>query len=60
MLRTICRTSASGCPFVGVEFAATDLRRAQSVLDAVDVDLDFTFACFYGLMFEFPVPSKRQ
>ena len=45
MPRTMCRTSASGCSRVGAP-EALDSRRAQSVLDLVEVDLRFTLCGF--------------
>lgn len=44
--RTMCFTSASGCVGVGVSAAEQDLRRAQSVLDRIEVDLRFVLGGF--------------
>ena len=44
--RTMWRMSASGCWLVGVAGLATASRRAQSVLDLVEVDLCFTIGGF--------------
>jgi hypothetical protein len=41
----MCAMSASGCSLVGVEPLAGVLRRAQSVLDLVEVDGCFTAGC---------------
>ena len=44
--RTICRMSASGCSVDGAPGVARAFRRAQSVLDLVEVDLCFTVGGF--------------
>ena len=44
--RTMCFMSASGCSGVGFTSPASDLRRAQSVLDFIEVDLRLALGCF--------------